>query len=101
MLEDRRIIDEQIERPERFRRLRDQGGCFADIGEVGLQGGRPISLSPQFRHQLFGLTDGAVRVDRNGKASCSKVFGDCPAYSFSSPCYKGRAKSFVVQNLAF
>jgi len=83
MLEDRRIVDEQIERPECFRRLRDQRAGFADIGQVGLQGGCPISLPPQFRHQLFGFTNGAVRVDRDGKAICSKVFGDCPSYSLS------------------
>lgn len=40
-------------------------------------------------------------MDGDGKAMCGKVFGDCPAYSLGSPRYKGRAKSFVVQNLAF
>lgn len=101
LAENRCVVDEQIEVAERLGRLCDERACFADIGKVGLDRDRPISLLPQFRRQLFGFTDGAVCVDCDRKAICSKVFGDCPAYSFGGPSYKGRAKSFVVQNPAF
>lgn len=90
MLEDRSVVDEDIERfPQRRRRRGHQGGGIRPVEQVRRDDNRPPAAGRDLRGQRVGGLAAAVAVDRDGEATGGEAAGHRGTEPLRTACHEG------------